>query len=307
MSNDPLVSILPGYRITRQIGTGAGSKIYTAVERASGIMRAVKHVVRESPEDERFLKQTEIEYEISSKIEHPNLRRIYSIHRVRKLLQVREVLVVMEYVDGLSLEDARPNRLKTFLVLFQKVALGLDAMHTAGFVHTDIKPTNIMIAKGGIVKIIDLGQACPLYHRKERIQGTPDYIAPEQVRRLALDQRTDVFNLGATMYWMLTSENYPTEIRGDETPRRRKGARSNKPLAPNEHNDKIPVSLSNLVMECCRNNPAERPESMQQIISRLDVVQKLWNKYRTDLKSQQVKPSADLAEVAEEPSAEDDA
>ncbi len=307
MSNDPLASILPGYRITRQIGTGAGSKIYTALELASGNMRAVKHVVRESPEDERFLKQTEVEYEISSKIEHPNLRRTYSIHRVRKRLQVREILVVMEYVDGLSLEDAKPNRLKTFLTLFQKVAMGLDAMHTAGFVHTDIKPTNIMIAKGGIVKIIDLGQACPMNHRKERIQGTPDYIAPEQVRRLALDQKTDVFNLGATMYWMLTSENYPTEIRGDDTPSRRKGARSNKPVAPVEHNDKIPVSLSNLVMECCRDNPAERPTSMKQVISRLDVVQKLWSKYRTDLKTQQVTPSADQAEDAEELSAEDDA
>ena len=109
------------------------------------------------------------------------------------------------------------------------------------------------------------------------------------------------------MYWMLTSENYPTEIRGDDTPRRRKGARSNKPVAPVEHNDKIPVSLSNLVMECCRDNPAERPGSMKQVISRLDVVQKLWSKYRTDLKTQQVMPSTDQAEDAEEFSAEDDA
>lgn len=307
MSNDPLASILPGYRITRQIGTGAGSKIYTAVELSSGNTRAVKHVVRESPEDERFLKQTEVEYEISSKIEHPNLRRTYSIRRVRKRLQVREILVVMEYVDGLPLEDARPNRLKTFLALFQKVAMGLDAMHTAGFVHTDIKPTNIMIAKGGIVKIIDLGQACPLNHRKERIQGTPDYIAPEQVRRLALDQRTDVFNLGATMYWVLTSENYPTELRGNDSRGGIKVVRSNKPVAPVEHNDKIPVSLSNLVMECCRDNPAERPADMKQVISRLDVVQKLWSKYRTNLKTQQAAPPADQAEDAEELSAEDNA
>ena len=116
-----------------------------------------------------------------------------------------------------------------------------------------------------------------------------------------------MFNLGATMYWMLTSENYPTEIRGDDTPRRMKGARSSKPLAPVEHNDKIPVSLSNLVMECCRDNPADRPGGMKQVISRLDVVQKLWSKYRTGIKSQQVAPLADEAEEAQELSAEDDA
>lgn len=279
--------MLPGFRITRQIGTGAGSKIYTAVELATGNVRAVKHVVRESPDDDRFLKQTEDEFEISSKLEHEHLRRSYTIHRVRKRLAVREILVVMEFVDGLPLEQARPNRLNTFLTLFQKVAMGLEAMHAAGFVHTDIKPTNIMIAKGGIVKIIDFGQACALHHRKERIQGTPDYIAPEQVRRMALNQRTDVFNLGATMYWVLTSDNYPTAISGADARGGISVVKSNKPIAPIEHNDKIPVALSNLVMECCRENPEERPPGMKQVIARLGVVRKLWKKYREGLRIKQ--------------------
>jgi len=209
-----VADLLPGYRITRQIGTGAGSKIFFAVELKSGKTFAVKHVVRNTPEDEVFIAQVEREYQVSSGISHPYLRHSYSIHRIRKRLQIKDLMLVMEYVDGLNLEKARPNRLNTFLTLFRKVAEGLHAMHEAGFVHSDIKPTNIMIGKGGIVKIIDFGQSCAMNHRKERIQGTPDYIAPEQVRRMPLDRRTDVFNLGATMYWVLTSENYPTEIRG---------------------------------------------------------------------------------------------
>ena len=61
-------------------------------------------------------------------------------------------------------------------------------------------------------KIIDLGQSCPIGTTKSRIQGTPDYIAPEQVKRRTLGPRTDVFNLGATMYWALTGKNVPTLI-----------------------------------------------------------------------------------------------
>jgi serine/threonine-protein kinase len=275
-----------GYRPTLQVGVGAGSKIYRAVELATGKTVAIKHVVRETAEDERFLIQAENEYNICSALDDPNLRRCYAIYKVRKLLQVRELLVVMEWVDGLNLEKARPNRLNTFIALFQKVAMGLDALHRAGYVHTDIKPTNIMLSQGGVVKIIDFGQSCPLHHRKERIQGTPDYIAPEQVRRMTLDQRTDVFNLGATMYWVLTSEKYPTAIRGTDSRGGISLISADKPPAPIDLNDKIPLSLSKLVMECCRDNPAERPGDMKQVIARLAVVKKLWRRHRETIRTQ---------------------
>ncbi|UCC29973.1 MAG: serine/threonine protein kinase [Phycisphaerales bacterium] len=276
---------LAGYRITRQIGIGAGSKIYAALEPKTGRTVAVKHIVRETAEDDRFIAQAENEYKVGSTLNHPCLRHSYAIQRIRKRLQVKELVLAMEYIDGLNLEKARPNRLKTFLILFHKVAKGLSAMHQAGFVHTDIKPTNIMIGQGGVVKIIDFGQSCRIHHRKERIQGTPDYIAPEQVQRLPLDQRTDVFNLGATMYWVLTSEKYPTAIRGPDFRGGINVVTSEKPIAPIEHNEKIPVALSTLVMECCRDNPAERPADMSQVIARLAVVEKIWKKYRESIRA----------------------
>ncbi|MBI4716171.1 MAG: serine/threonine protein kinase [Planctomycetes bacterium] len=277
---------IPGYRILKQIGIGAASRIFISVELKTGKKFAVKHVVRNSPDDDPFITQVETEYAVSSKLRHPHLRHSYAIHRVRKLLQVKEVLLVMELVDGLNLEKARPNRLNTFLTIFQKVAQGLHAMHQAGFVHSDIKPTNIMLAPKGVVKIIDFGQSCPLLHRKERIQGTPDYIAPEQVERLPLDQRTDVFNLGATMYWVLTSEKYPTAIRGSDSRGGIALITSEKPVAPNEINDKIPLALSNLVMECCREKAADRPADMVQLGARLAMIQRLWRKQREELRAQ---------------------
>ena len=287
---------ITGFLTKQQIGTGAGSKIYEAIEEKTGRTVAIKHVVRKVADDDRFLAQAETEYKISSSFDHPSLRASFELIRVRKRLQLRELVLVMEHVDGLNLEKARPNRLRTFLILFRKVAEGLHAMHEAGFVHTDIKPTNVMLARGGVVKIIDFGQACPMHHRKDRIQGTPDYIAPEQVKRRALDRRTDVFNLGATMYWVLTSTKYPTAIQGLDDRGGIGLVKSEKPIAPIELNDKIPVSLSQLIMECCREDPAERPADMKQVVTRFAIVQKLWKKFR---ESEREKRVATLRESAE--------
>ena len=297
---------LKGYRFTRQIDTGAGSAIHLAVELKSDRTVAIKHVVRKGPDDDKFLAQAEGEYNICRDLDHPVLRKIHSMHKVRKRLAVRDLYLVMEYVDGLNLEKARPNRLNTFLRVFNQVAMGLHAMHEAGVVHMDIKPTNIMVAKGGSVKIIDFGQSCPMYHRKERIQGTPDYIAPEQVARRPLDRRTDVFNLGATMYWVLTSENYPTEIKGIDAQPGVSVLRSDTPVAPSQLNDKIPDSLSQLVMECCREDPDQRPADMKQVIARLAVVKSLWEKYLERLRTQTDEPTPARPRDASAAAAESD-
>lgn len=279
-----LATELPGYQITRQIGTGARSRILLGVQRETGKSFAIKHVVRESAQDDPFLKQMETEFSVSSNVNHPYLRQSIDLHRVRRLMQVRELFLVMEFVDGLTLEKARPNRLNTFLTISRRVAAGLHALHQAGFVHTDIKPTNILLGRNGLLKIIDFGQSCRMHHRKARIQGTPDYIAPEQVRRNLLDQRTDVFNLGATMYWLLTSENYPTQLRGTDSRGGRSLLSTDKPLAPIELNDKIPPALSKLVMDCCADNPANRPNDMKQVEARLVAVQKMWKRHRQTIR-----------------------
>ncbi len=276
---------LPGFKILNQVGRGARSKISTCMELISGKTYAVKHVVRRGPEDDPFLDQVENEFTVSHGVNHPYLRHSYKLHRVRKLLRVSELYLVMDYVQGLTLEVARPNRLATFLTIFRNVAEGLIALHESGYVHADLKPINIMLGAKGVLKVIDFGQSCKIGHRKERIQGTPDYIAPEQVRRLPLDERTDVFNLGATMYWMLTSQNYPTAIRSQDPTNRQSITLPPTPVAPIDINDKIPLSLSTLVMECCRENPGERPADMKLVDARLAVVQDLWRKQRETMRS----------------------
>lgn len=275
---------IPGYRRIAVLGQGARSAIYQVVHESTGRFFALKRVIRKDPDDQRFIEQVETEFRVSHGIEHTHLRHSLALHRNKKWLQTNEVMLLMEYVPGRTLEEHRPNRLDHFLIIFRKIAKGLAALHEHGFVHADIKPNNIVLGADGLVKIIDFGQSCPIGHRKERIQGTPDYIAPEQVRRLLLDQRTDVFNLGATMYWVLTGQTYPTELPATL----RSGVevvRHEKPQTPKEINDKFPLSLSQLVMDCCQSNPAHRPPNMYQVESRLKMVQTLWRKKLDELRA----------------------
>src|SRR5205085_8539411 len=140
-----------------------------------------------------------------------NLRRTFDL-KVNKtlLMKVTEAFLLMELVEGRPLEVRLPPTMIDIIDAFILAAQGLKAMHTMGYVHCDIKPNNILRNELGMVKIIDFGQSCKIGTIKERIQGTPDFIAPEQVDRRPVTIQTDVFNLGATLYWSLTHKHIPT-------------------------------------------------------------------------------------------------
>lgn len=262
---------MDGYTILRRLGTGARSIIYLAVEESTKNTFALKRAILESQEDTRIFEQMENEFRVARQINHPSVRKCYDMIRNRKLLKTNELILIMEYFDGQNLEDQKRLSMGDVLLVFRMVAIALNAMHEKGFVHCDIKPNNILFNPKGGIKIIDLGQSCRLGEIKKRIQGTPDYIAPEQVRREHLSHRTDIFNLGATMYWALTGRNVPTLIPKktdlgipvDETASFK---------SPNELYRKIPKPLSDLAMECVREKPADRPSNMLEIINRLDIM-----------------------------------
>jgi len=264
---------MPGYSYVAPLGQGARSRIVQVIELKTGRMYALKRVFRKDAHDERFIEQAENEYAVSSRVCHQALRRSFHIRRIRKWLRIQELQILMEHVEAQTLEELRPTDLSVIINLFHQVAEGLHALHQAGYVHADIKPNNLLVTPDQRVKIIDFGQSCPLGFVKSRIQGTPDYIAPEQVRRLAIDQRTDVYNLGATLYWVLTGVAYPTIL---PSRKRQNGidlvvSREAKP--PHELKPEIPLALSKLVMECCMDNPSGRPADMRQVQSRLLVAQ----------------------------------
>lgn len=268
---------LPGYEVVKRIGRGAGAVIYEARESATRRTFAIKHVVRHGPKDDRFIEQAEIEYQVAHELDHPYLRKCFDVFRVRRWLKTRELFLIMELVDGQRLDNhyqTPPTRnIENVVELFIHVAEGLQAMHKHGYVHADIKPNNILLTEGGGVKIIDFGQSCPVGHTKTRIQGTPDYIAPEQVALAPLDHRTDVYNFGATMYWVLTGKAFSTILPAAPAGSRKheiEARRGNDP--PHEVNPDVPLPFSRLIMECCASERARRPADMGKVISRLETI-----------------------------------
>ncbi len=266
---------VPGYTVLERLGTGARSSIWQVADLRTGQVYALKRVKRRVTDDNRFLEQTQNEFALSVRFDNPYLRKSFELRRVRRFFQLRELHVLMEYVDGKTLEQLGPKGIHGTIGIFLKVAQGLESLHQLGYVHADIKPNNILVGRNGEVKIIDFGQSCPIGYIKERIQGTPDYIAPEQVRRLPLDQRTDVFNLGATLYWILTGRAFPTIM---PSPKRRTGIDLLGPreaIPPHEINENVPLALSRLVMDCCQNNVKDRPADMREVVRRLEMAQHL--------------------------------
>ena len=128
-----------------------------------------------------------------------------------------------------------------------------------------------MLTETDGVKLIDFGQSCKSGTIKERIQGTPDYIAPEQVKREAITERTDIFNLGATFYWVLTDEHVPTMI-----PKKHQGVSLKtddykKGRPPIEINPEISPALSSLIMDSVERRVEQRPQDMGAVLDRLDI------------------------------------
>ncbi len=261
---------IPGYEVLEYLGSGARSTIWRLRDKKTGQFCALKRVVRYSGDDNRFFEQAINEFKVAANFDHPAIRKYHRIRKVRSLLKLKELHLFMELCPGSSCQNNRPDNVSQTARIFLAVAEALTHMHSRWFVHADIKPNNIIVSDNGTVKIIDFGQSCPVGTVKERIQGTPDFIAPEQVYRRPLDGRTDVFNFGASLYWTLTGQAIPTIL-----PKKT----SNVPMIsdlrvkpPEELNNNVPVSLSRLIMDCIEPNPIRRPQNTKDVFIRLDLI-----------------------------------
>lgn len=287
------------YDVVAKLGDGAKSTIFKVTDPATGRIFALKHVVRKEDKDIRYIEQMEAEHECSQHFHHPALRRSFEL-KVNKTLmfKVTEAFLLMEMVEGKPLDQALPRNMVSLLDVFITTAAALHAMHKVGYVHCDIKPINIMITIDGSVKVIDFGQSCKIGTVKPRIQGTPDWIAPEQVaveKKLPMTPQTDIFNLGATMYWALTGRTIPTAFTVNKK-------NDNAILAdslfetPRQINPQVPENLSKLVMECIATTPSRRPASMENVIQRLELVKYMLQKQQGTVALQSETVAPDLYE-----------
>src|SRR5262249_30869264 len=141
--------------------------------------------------------------------------KVYTLETPRDwLFRIRKVHLLIEYVNGKTLDTVPRLSIPRLVQVFAKIAAGLAHMHRRGVYHADLKPNNILLSRTGDVKIIDYGLAWVKGEAKGRVQGTPEYMAPEQARQGMVSEASDIYNFGATMYrlvtWRLPPSTLPT-------------------------------------------------------------------------------------------------
>lgn len=188
--------------VLHQIGRGGNGAVYRAFDETLQRDVALKLLRSELLRDEAYIARLESEARITASINHPNVVRIYSAGRYNGLC-----FIAMELCDGtlaekMEAQGKMPER--EVLQLGLECVRGLQATHQARIQHRDVKPGNILFAKGK-AKIADLGIAISsgVFGGEERLCGTPCYIAPERVDRSGSDHRSDIYSLGATLFHAL--------------------------------------------------------------------------------------------------------
>jgi len=191
------------YIIKENIGQGAWSTVYKGVHGKLNFPVAIKMLKHTMAMDPEFSEKFQNEAKTIARLNHPNIVKVYDIEEL-----YRTVFIMMEYLEGSSLEDVLehlPNlSLSRILDIILQVCAGLDYAHKNGVIHQDIKPANIFIQPDGIPKIVDFGLACPPGSMDFNLPGTIYYMAPEQIQGEPVDERTDIYALGITAYEMIT-------------------------------------------------------------------------------------------------------
>ncbi len=267
------------YRVVGPLGTGAGSTILQIADRTRGGKRfALKVVKRQDSDDDIYITQALTEFAAANKLNHPNIARVYDCRTKKSLFfKVVSVELLIEMVDGKTLDELEAPTMSQLVLIFIQVAEALVHMHRRGVLHADLKPSNIMVTTEGRVKLIDFGTAWVKGEEKNRIQGTPQYIAPETVTDKVVTEKSDLYNFGATMYRMFTGR-----YANANGPRIGDAAKA-KIVPPSEINPKIPSGLSEIILACLLINPNRRPEGMFAVRQRLGEVAQALGLSETEL------------------------
>ena len=215
--------------------------------------------------DEAFTKRFIQEARQSARLAHPNIVNVFDQGQDGEY-----TYIVMEYLPGITLRQL----LKDFSTLtweqtidvVKAVLNGLDAAHTAGIVHRDVKPENVLLADDGRIKIADFGLARAASHNTQTGQallGTVAYLSPELVTGSPADVRSDIYGLGIMMYEMLTGEQPFT---GDEAVAIAYQHANGVVPAPSEKNSAVPHELDDIVRWCTERDPADRPSHARALL-----------------------------------------
>lgn len=271
------------YEILSRVGSGGMADVYKGKDHKLNRYVAIKVLKSDFRTDEIFIQKFLSEAQAAAGLMHPNVVNVYDVGQDRGLY-----FMVMELVEGITLKEyiekkGRLTAKETISISIQMVT-GIQAAHNQHIVHRDIKPQNIIISKEGKVKVTDFGIARATTSTSTisaSVMGSVHYTSPEQARGGLVDEKSDLYSAGITMYEMVTGH---VPFDGDSTVSVAIKHLQEEIISPAEEVPDIPYSLECIIMKCTQKNPERRYLSCEALI--------------LDLKRSLVSPEGDFVNMS---------
>lgn len=265
------------YNVLDVLGSGGMGTVYSAENPHLDRKVAIKVVKSSRRIHQSSIDRFSREMKAAGKLHHPNI-----VQALDGGLVDGQPYLVMEYLEGCDLsryvKEHGPLQVEQACNIIRQAATGLDYAHRLGYVHRDVKPTNLWLMSDGTVKILDFGLVRVLEQKKdergtapEEILGSPDYISPEQITdSKQADNRSDIYSLGCTFYYLLTGEP-PFGKETHPTTNDKFNAHVKEPFPPLDPCRKdIPKTVDQLLRQMVAKQPEQRPQSASAIVHALE-------------------------------------
>jgi serine/threonine protein kinase len=265
-----LKDLLSKYEILEKIGEGGMGIVYKANQRSMARVVALKILSPKYISKPKFVEQFTREARAAGSLNHPNIIQVHDVGTENEIHYFS-----MEFVDGPTcmqvLKQQGPFPVNDALEIIRQTAKALEYAHAHRLIHQDIKPDNIMVGPNNIVKLADLGisktfDEVEADEAVKKVMGTPHYMAPEAALGKKIDQRVDIYSLGATAYHLLTgktpySGSSPTEVLKHHVM---------DPLPPiTEHNPAVPENVVALIERMMAKKPEDRYQSATDVLEEI--------------------------------------
>jgi len=271
-----MIATLGRYKIVSEIGQGAMGVVYKAVDPIIDRTVAIKtiNLNLSRQELEEYEARFQQEIKAAGRLNHPNIVTIYDVGKTDQV-----AYMAMEFLEGLELKDMIASGqippADSVVDIITQVADGLSFAHQQDIVHRDVKPSNIMVMKGGIAKITDFGIArlpnSAVKTMTGLILGSPRYMSPEQVIGKAIDARSDIFSLGVVLYEALTAV---APFDGDNVNAIMYATVNTTPPPPSAHNRAVPAMLDLIVAKAMAKLLEDRYQSIKELADDLREVRR---------------------------------
>jgi serine/threonine-protein kinase len=257
------------YELLEKIGGGGMATVYKAKCHFLNRFVAVKILRPEFTNDEEFIKRFKIEAQAAASLSHPNIVSIYDVG-----YEGSTDYIVMEYVDGITLKEFLNRRgtlnWREAVDIGIQICSALEHAHRNHIVHRDIKPHNILLTKDGVVKVTDFGIARAVSSATITMAGSTigsvHYFSPEQARGGYIDEKSDIYSLGITLYELVTGK---LPFDGDTPVAVALKHIQEEPASPISINPDIPIGVNNIIMKAIMKDQNKRYQSAADMLQDL--------------------------------------